>query len=148
MSADIQSVPFETREETEKRARKFVDTIFNDTTENAEKCAENIQILAQKGHGERSALLDANAVQALVYLCSCDKEARTQAHGALALASLASNFATYEYGYSLGLLLLCRTAKVLPSFFQFLPAEIPKKVQFTYSKELKIPSASPTESQN
>ena len=86
-------MPFGNGDEIIRDATKLVRDIFHGTAESSEQSALNIVVLAKRGPEERQALLDADAVQALGIMCSRDNEARTQAHGCLGLASIASNFA-------------------------------------------------------
>jgi hypothetical protein len=96
MSTEPVLMPFGNGDEIEKNATKLVNEIYSGTADNSERVAINIVALAKRGPEERQALFDADAVQALGILCSRDNEARTQAHGALGLAAMASNFARYE----------------------------------------------------
>lgn len=89
-------MPFGNGEEIEKNATKLVNEIYDGTADAAERSVLNLVVLAKRGPEERQALFDASAIQALGILCSRDNEARTQAHGALGLAAMASNFARYQ----------------------------------------------------
>jgi hypothetical protein len=93
--ADMNLMPFGNSDEIERNASTLVNDIFNGTAEQSERSALNIVVLAKQGPDERRILLDSDVIQALGSMCTRDNEARTQAHGALGLAAMASNFATY-----------------------------------------------------
>jgi hypothetical protein len=94
-AADIVVMPFGNGDEIERNASTLVNEIYNGTAEQSERSALNIVVLAKQGPDQRRILLDVDVIRALGSMCTRDNEARTQAHGALGLAAMASNFATY-----------------------------------------------------
>ena len=88
-------MPYGESEDIEREASKLVANLYDETAENAERSALTIAGLARKGPEARRILLGFDVVPALGTLCTRDNEARTQAHGALGISAIASNFATY-----------------------------------------------------
>ena len=95
MAAEITVMPFGDGDEIERSASSLVEEIYSGTAEQSERSAVNIVVLAKQGPDQRRILLDSDVIRALGSMCTRDNEARTQAHGSLGLASMASNFASY-----------------------------------------------------
>ena len=60
--------------------------------EDMERAAANVIVLARQGADERRALAEEGIIHSLTIMCSREFTAKTQAKGALALASLCSNY--------------------------------------------------------
>lgn len=63
-------------------------------SEDMERAAASVIILAKQGADERSALVSAGIISSLTIMCSREFGVKTQAKGALALAALCSNYSS------------------------------------------------------